>query len=76
MEKQSTKRITRRFVGQLKIGDWVVILKEDRDRFLYRDWIYKIFNKAHLAYLEKYCGCRKATKQEYIVAKLKGKLYE
>ena len=71
MENKDPEGAAYRIVG---IGDWVVCLKSYHD--IKKNSLYRIFNKAHLDYLLKNSIIRKATKQEYIVAKLKGRLYE
>lgn len=85
MEKQNTKGTPR---GKLGIGDYVVFTEENSMYKVFKKgWIYKItainkvdngwpYELSHTCYWNSGTILKKATKQEYIVAKLKGKLYE
>lgn len=67
MEKQDPTGITDRKLG-LKIGDFVTYSKGNSFS------VFKILK--NINFWNKSTVLRKATKQEYIVAKLKGRLYE
>ncbi len=86
MENKNPTGITNRRVDQLKAGDYVVCL--DTDCGLSISSVYKIdtvedYGRRHRVTLTHLLGVwffystfQKVTEQEYIVAKLKGKLYE